>query len=105
MRVEKATLLNIAECASALWLLCEKNSSVLEDIVIALWKGSAELSTKLGKNYQMEIDLDMATRLFDMLLLTMRSNASEQLSNREYEHFEELLLSYKRDILAEEANS
>jgi hypothetical protein len=53
----------------------------------------------------MKTNFNMATRLFDMLLVTMRSNASEQLSNREYEHFEELLFSYKKAILAEEANS
>jgi hypothetical protein len=40
-----------------------------------------------------------------MLLVTMLSNASEQLSNRDYEHFEELLLSYKKAILADRKSS
>jgi hypothetical protein len=35
----------------------------------------------------------------------MLSNASSQLINREYEHFEELLLSYKKAILDDGASS
>jgi hypothetical protein len=105
MRVQKDTLFNLAGCASALWLLNDKTSSVLEDTLIALWKGSVDLCTTLDTNYQMKTNFNMATRLFDMLLVTMRSNASEQLSNREYEHFEELLLFYKEAILTEGANS
>jgi hypothetical protein len=105
MLVKKGTLFDIATNASVVWRLCDKNSSVLEDTVIALWKGSLNLCTTLDTNYQMKTNFNMATSLFDMLLVTMLSNASEQLSNRDYEHFEELLLSYKKAILADRKSS
>jgi hypothetical protein len=105
MRVQKSKLFDIAINASALWLLSDKNSSLLEAIVNGLWKGSVDLCTTLDTNYQMKTNFNMATRLFDMLLVTVLSNASEQLKQIEYDNFEELLIFYKEAILTEGANS